>query len=180
MTKTIDCLHTSDVKTTAEGELQTCYLCGQQILITPDRKENIIKRGQIFGVKTNIHPVANHSTGLEQGGSKEPPAPPRPSRPKKRKELPQYYESNKETVLADYHLMNLKDFFRKWHLSTQYWIKLKKQWRVVGKHSGNPIASVSVLVNAEDSLPPLPAFSDKWTETVQVEWLRTYRELRLA
>lgn len=180
MSNTIDCQHTSDVKTISEGDLQTCNRCGQQIIITPDHKEKIIKRGEINGVRTNIHPLANHSTGQEPGGGEAPPPPLVPPKPKKRKELARYYETNKEALLADYHSMLLRDFRLKWHLSTSYWGKLKLKWNVKGKHprkSGNPMASVMVPVNA---LPPLPPFSDKWTEAVQVEWLRTYRELRLA
>ncbi len=60
---------------------------------------------------------------------------PVPARPKKRKQLRKYFEKNKEAILADYNSMKLILFYRRWGISTNMWIELKKDWSVQGKHT---------------------------------------------
>lgn len=56
-----------------------------------------------------------------------------PPKPKKRNKLWQYYEKNKEAIVTDYHSMTLREFFKRWRLSTSTWMKLKKMWGVSTK-----------------------------------------------
>jgi len=183
MAETVTCLHRSEVKTTSEGEVSTCCLCGQQILINLKGEEQIIKRGEINGVLTEIHPRVNQSGAAEPKRGEAPPTPAItptiPPKPKKRMGMEKYWESNKGALLADYHSMLSRDFLLKWHLSSETWSHLVEKWNVVLKRGRNS-KGVKVPGNMEASLPPLPVFSDSWHEVVQIEWLRIYKELRLA
>jgi len=59
-----------------------------------------------------------------------------PPKPRKRKLLKQYYEDNKVAVIADYQAMELREFLKKWRLSTANWATLKREWEVPGKARG--------------------------------------------
>jgi len=185
MAKTATCLHKSDVKVLREGETSTCRLCGQQILITTDGKEKVLQRGYIDGAITDIHPLVNQASA-ELGESEVSLSSEVPPKPEGRKQLEVYCENNKDAILADYRSMRLRDFFKRWHLSSTSWTRLKPKWNVKGKHGNRSkkatrhMETVKVPVNVEDSLPPLPAFSNSWPEAVQIEWLRTYTKLRLS
>lgn len=43
-----------------------------------------------------------------------------------------HFERNKEAMIADYRAMKLTDFFKKWHISSATWSKLRQAWEVVG------------------------------------------------
>ncbi len=43
------------------------------------------------------------------------------------------YDKNKESIIQDYEQLRLLDFLKKWHISSQTWLKLKKQWQITGK-----------------------------------------------
>ena len=59
---------------------------------------------------------------------------PVPARPKKKKQLRKYYEQNKDAIVADYNLMKLLLFFKKWGIGSTAWTKLKAEWGVPGKN----------------------------------------------
>ena len=103
-----------------------------------------------------------------------------------------HFEDNKEAILGDYRSLTIKEFFDKWHLNSNSWTKLKREWGVKGKykrkapfdtkvtkvHKGNSVASMGVICDeVNKGLPPFPAFSDTWPMLVQIEWLLTYKEL---
>ncbi len=74
---------------------------------------------------------------------------PVPPRPKKRKQLQKYYEQNKEAILADYNSMKLKDFFKRWDISSTAWTKLKVDWEIQGKHKKQGSKKVWALASPE-------------------------------
>ncbi len=60
-----------------------------------------------------------------------------PPKPKNRRKLKEYWEKNKEAMVADYLSMRVSSFLKKWGISSLTWQKLKKKWGVPnkGKHS---------------------------------------------
>ena len=75
---------------------------------------------------------------------------PVPARPKKRKQLPKYFEQHKEAILADYNSMKLKDFYKRWSISTTGWTKLKKDWGVQGKNKKLGSKKIEASANPEE------------------------------
>lgn len=61
---------------------------------------------------------------------------PVPPRPKKRKKLWEYFEQNKKEIIADYQSMILRDFFKRWGITTVTWKKLKDKWKISTKGPG--------------------------------------------
>lgn len=197
----INCTHHEKIDRTTN--IGTCIHCGQQIQYDFDKPKNtkIIKRGSINGVMTVMHPSSNESTA----GPVEEPLPsqaPVPPRPKKRKKLYAYHEENKESIIADYRSMKIIDFFRKWHISSVTWLKLKAKWNLTSNtqlHSAQKrlekpletptkepigripamgaITGLAALIHPLNTLPPFPAFRDEWSEAVQVKWLGVYSNL---
>ncbi|MBA7697028.1 hypothetical protein ES703_105686 [subsurface metagenome] len=189
---TVICLHKEDIRATAKGDIGICRLCGQETLYADRQEPRIIKRGYIDGVITELHPV------LHAESKPAPPAPqPReervplasekgstaPPKPKGRSKLRIYYNTNKDLILIDYYALTLGEFFKKWHLSTKNWMKLKKEWKVTPKgleRRTKVKLEPPVSISPTQSLPPLPPFDNNWTSMVKIEWLKTYKELRLA
>ena len=65
------------------------------------------------------------------------PNPEVPPRPKKRKQLPAYYEENKEAIIAAYRTLGTRQFLKVWHISTKRWMQLRKDWKEPSKGTGN-------------------------------------------
>ena len=188
-----DCQHKESCKTTADGDIGTCTICGQETLYTT-KGPKVTKRGSIGGESTAVHPVAAVSPP-----SSPPPTPPEhttsalvPPKPKKQSKWPAYWERNKEALLQDYRSLTLLKFFQKWHLSTNKWGELKKLWGVepkghiiIGGKKPGPKPRVDtpqrgiLLAPRVDSLPPFPPFDPSWISTVQIEWFQTYKALYL-
>lgn len=55
------------------------------------------------------------------------------ARPRKKTQLWQYFERQKDAMIADYESMKLGDFFSKWRISSGTWGRLKKAWNISGK-----------------------------------------------
>lgn len=108
-----------------------------------------------------------------------------PPKPKSRKKWRDYYEQNKEHIIADYKSLRLRDFFNKWHLSSAYWTKLKKEWAVAAKghrnrytsRKGIGIKSGKQAAATNVKLPPFPEFNESWAASTKEEWLRSYTEI---
>ena len=176
-----------------------------------------------------------------------------PPRPSKRKDIWKYFDSNKDQILKDYEDLKLMEFYERWRLNSNVWLKIKKRWNFTGKaprkqnpQTGPDLERVLSLnreaiiadyhrigeektlnkwgippekwaeikgkwgilgepVKAELStekpenvsenidyinigklevklidsgLPSFPAFSNDWTEAVQLRWIDAYLELK--
>ena len=101
-----------------DGPEDRCYFCGK----------NASKKEVIMAEK--------------EGTVEEKAIPPKP---RKRKKLWEYYEQNKEAMIADYQSMRVSSFFKKWGLGSLTWQKLREKWEVPnkGKHSMYKRARVS-------------------------------------
>ena len=68
------------------------------------------------------------------------------------------WEKDKEAIIADYKSMKLLDLYKKWHLNSGKWKKLKKEWNVPGKgrySHGKPIITkekVFIQVKPSDAV----------------------------
>ena len=89
-----------------------------------------------------------------------------PARPKKRKLLRQYYEQNREAILADYKSMKLKDFFKRWGISSTGWTKLKADWNVQGKHKKHGLKKQRKFAIA-DEVPASPEAPEAVARSVE-------------
>lgn len=58
---------------------------------------------------------------------------PVPTKPKNRKKLKDYWEKNKEAMVADYLSMRVSSFFRKWGISSKTWQGLREKWEIPSK-----------------------------------------------
>ncbi len=203
---TVICLHNDHIESSTY--IGTCKICGQQRYYDPEKQGEfkIIKRGRIDGKLTEITPPRRGKIqpapepDLEPASeiieevipmAKTEPAtveqPPVPPRPKKRKLLWKYFEDNKDNMIADHQSMRLIDFLDRWHICSGTWQKLKEKWNVSSKlKNGRPRSRKQAPPPAEDkvkrgdSLPLFPPFDANWVSIVQIEWLKTYKELRLA
>ena len=116
--------------------LVDCANCGQQTMIDLDRPEdtclfcgkNAREKEVIMVEKEAAEEAAEAVQSYNKG--------PVPPRPKKRKKWPEYYEENKEAIIADYHSMTVRAFFKRWSLGTTTWPKLKEKWEVPSKGRG--------------------------------------------
>lgn len=214
------CIHQEQIESFGEGiKRGTCKLCGQvreYNTLNPREKPTVIKLGRVNGAIVLPGPEDILNLSAQEAGelaaakkaqndSPPPPsetkvspgdqvaiAPPKPQG--RSRHLPKYYEDNKPAILQDYYRLKLKEFFTKWHLSTQYWQNLKKLWAVKGKGRGTKARlpksgrlsgrSSAAAERAETinrgkvTLPSFPAFNDSWAFTVQEKWFETYKELR--
>lgn len=101
-----------------------------------------------------------------------------PPRPKKRKQWPQYFEDNKEAIIQDYQVLRLKQFFTKWHISTNLWIELKERWNVAGKSRGNPLSKLKSRGKNRTDPTMFPPFNEVWSDEVKMRWLDDFVRLR--
>ena len=84
-----------------------------------------------------LHPETRKKLGLdeEKPTAESGKIPKKPDRGAGRKATAKYYEKNKEAILADYESMLLMDFFGKWGINSNKWMKLKALWKIPGKIS---------------------------------------------
>lgn len=182
---TVICLHSEYIDRATH--IGTCKLCGQERYYDPWNKAGVqlLKRGHIDGKLTMVTPPSGVSKVPVPAVKKEGKPMARstskveehsvPPRPKKWKLRAKYYEDNKDAIIADYYSIHLRDFFKRWHLSVTTWMKLKKLWSVAPK---SPLMSRPPRQHA--SPPLLPLFNNGWNFIVQIEWLKTYKELKIA
>jgi len=105
----------------------------------------------------------------------------------------QFFHDNKEAMIEDYQTMKVVAFFKKWHIATTTWAKLKRGWGVTGKgHRGGWTAISNRKANTEamqqvldepipeivkPRFPLFPSWNESWSDTVKLAWFRTYQEL---
>ena len=96
-------------------------------------------------------------------------------------------------MLENYYSMKLAEFFKRWHISSDKWQKLKKLWGLEGKRKktkpekspsatkvdkGKRVIFLGTFVVEKASvLSAFPAFDKEWSEPVQLRWLDVYRLL---
>ena len=149
--------------------LTDCVNCGSETMVYR-LEDNCQFCGKNVSKKEVTMSVENQSGAEERE--------PVPTRPKKRKHLRKYFEKNKEAILADYTSMKLKDFFKRWGISTNMWIELKKDWSVQGKHNLHATRKKS------ESPPEDPPDDGSLTEheryLILVGWQQAAREFMKA
>jgi len=151
----------------------TCKRCGQQLQYDEYERKiaQILKRGELNGVQTMVKPITlkeEAKQNKEHEEAQESPAPsslsettPAPAastpapKPRKKQKMvrhqAEYFEENKEAIIQDYHALNLRVFFKKWHISSIGWPKLKQLWNVKSKSHGNRYTSAA----AAETKPPV-------------------------
>lgn len=179
--KTVICLHSEDIVATKEGEIGTCKICKQERLYVFNQVPKVLERGYIDGIMTDIHPPGSPVHKVETEPVPEPvtKVKQKPKKPKGRKRFDKYFEDNKESILADYQSMGIKDFLSKWQIASKTWRLLKVKWGVTPKRQ-SPSALTPIKKPEDGGIPPLPPFNNVWSPQVQIEWLRTIKELNLA
>jgi len=120
-----------------DGPEDKCQFCGK----------NVSKKEVIMAGKENM---GNIVEGIGEAVIREMRNP-IPPRPKKRKLFLKYFEQNKEAILVDYNSMKLRDFFKRWGISSTGWTKLKVDWNVQGKHKKH-----SSKKEWESAIPEVP------------------------
>jgi len=167
--------------------LKLGYIDGNPVLPNPD-----------YTLRLNPEDKNNLAVATGKDELIEPGVPPKPKKGKGYlRRVEEYYEQNKEAIIQDYYLLGRAFFFSKWGLNTTTWMKLQKRWEVEAKgqthrFTGEPIktskpASVGtkeeaskVTAGSNVELPPFPEFDNSWADPVKVEWIKTYKELKLG
>ena len=132
----VDCTNCGQ-QTMVNGPEDNCQFCDKNaskkevIMPEPEKMTNKVEGVGVAIIKEMMKPV--------------------PPRPKKRKQLRQYYEQNREAILADYNSMTLLPFYRRWHISTKAWMGLKTDWSVQGKHKAHASKKVVALASTEEA-----------------------------
>jgi len=88
------------------------------------------------------------------------------------------FEKNKDEIIQDYLKLRLRDFLKKYHISSQGWAKIRDKWKVT-KVSGHQVSNVQQPDSTEHiGLPSFPIFNNKWRPDVQIAWIEAYSKLR--
>lgn len=103
-----------------------CANCGKEVLIDGP-EDRCLFCGKNASKKEVI--MAEKEAGVEERVAVPP-------KPRKRNKLWEYYEQNKEAMIADHRSMTVISFFGRWHVTASTWGKLKKQWGVQNKQPG--------------------------------------------
>lgn len=174
---TVICLHSEEIN--ASTHIGKCRLCGQSRRYDPDdpRGVTLIKRGRIDGALTMVVPPSRQDEETPPAEVVKPEQTQTPAaevkKPRSRalgkKRIAR--EANKDKIIADYHSMPLRRFLAEHHMCPTTWGRLKTDWGVPPK---------AWRTRVKHSTPQLPSFNEKWPPSVQVEWLKTYKELALA
>ena len=134
----------------ADCWLEECVNCGKSTMVDSYGDncqfcgKNVSKK-EVIMVKENM--VYQETSFSEERR-------PVPEKPKKRGEkLKAYWENNKTDILADYQSMPLREFFKRWHIATTTWPKLKELWHVESKW-GSRGAKVEAPRPAQEKASP--------------------------
>ena len=154
--------------------LVVCANCGKQTMVNGPEdncqfcNKNATKK-EVIVVKTN-----------KNVGEREPV----PPRPKKRKLLRQYYEQNREAILADYNSMTLLPFYKRWGISSNMWVELKREWEIPGKYKKHDSKKIEALASPEATEPVATSVDSPLTEhehyLVLLGWQQAAREFLKA
>lgn len=251
MAETVVCIHRTDVKTIAVGDLETCRICGQELLCSEGQKPKVLKRGYIDGVMTEIYPPKQRppEPPPEQPKSQRPPnwgemtmqekarwydehkeeilnairekgktaarkewgintstwhtliprlegTPIRrkrkghepdsdvPARPRKLspQAIHKYFKKHNQAILNDFKTLGEMATRRRWGISGSAWKRMIARWVEAGLIEESPVVqeSISPAAKTDAQLPSLPPFERTLDPLVQVEWLKTYKDLKLA
>jgi len=107
----VDCVNCGK-QVEINGPEDICYWCGKNA----SKKEDIMQENKERTVETGAIPP----------------------KPKKRGKVWEYFDQNREAMVADYHSMKLMDFFKKWAITSNTWLRLKKKWGVENKGKKRP------------------------------------------
>jgi len=107
------------------------------------------------------------------------------------REQHQYYEEQKEQILADLRSIGRPATRKKWNLTSSTIHQLESRWitpqemkeitvqsqkeRRAGDRKQK--SSTTQEENTHDHLPLFPEFSNEWGEPVQLKWLEVYEQL---
>jgi hypothetical protein len=91
-------------------------------------------------------------------------------------------EKDKEVMIEDYNNMPLMDFYKKHHISSNLWARLKKEWGIKGKNARKTVSSetndpVIGIKRPAGPIFTLPGWNEAWGDLVKVEWLKTVATL---
>lgn len=114
-----------------------CVSCGKQTLVDGEPGERCLFCGE--PVSSPVQRILSEIINKKEVSMQEKPV---KSKPEKRKRRREYFEQNKEAMLADYYLLPIGEFLKKWALSSTTWVNLKRKWNVVSKNTrltGTPI-----------------------------------------
>ncbi len=124
----VDCANCG-TQTMITGPEDSCQFCGEnaskKAAVVSETTENVLETTE------NVL-KATKAVGEAVTRELRKPVPPKPKGMKKRAA---YWDKHKEEIIADYQLMSLRDFFARWHISTNLWLELKKAWKVQGKQA---------------------------------------------
>jgi len=204
----VKCRHQEEVTSTPSApgiEIGFCSKCGQTIQYNHKGMSTTVtvtKLGRIDGnvvlprpgyrlllsdVDINDLKTASSSAAPSAEGPafEEEVAPPAPvPRKLKREEHREYWEQNRHDIIEDYYKMTQLVFFEKWGLSSNGWMKLRKEWEVAPKGLVNRYTRFKKPDEAKpkssQALPEFPKFNEGWTPAVKIEWFRSYKEIMLA
>jgi len=164
----------------------------EAVKLAEDYNKSEGKEGQ--GHMVIAEAIKEENLGVGEEDNDPLPVPPRP---KGKKQLWQYFEENKEAILQDYQSLKLKEFYKKWRMTSTTWTKLKRDWNLLGKsprkftlqkgttkprkHKGPP--GIEMVNNAlkeqrANHLPAFPEFNEQWSDYVKVNWFETYQALK--
>ena len=138
-----------------------CVNCGKQVLIEDNtsicywcHKNASKKEGKTMERSTTgeapavaVPSTAEGADATAMVSESVPAAVPR--RPKKRAALRGYLNQNKDDIIADYHAMRVNDFLIRWHITSNSWIKLKKEWGVPNRSGTGPKKREAPRVTSE-------------------------------
>jgi hypothetical protein len=119
--------------------------------------------------------------------------------------LKQYYETNREAIIADFNKLGEKAMLARWKISECGWTNMAVRWGLVKSETKSVIETDKPRVKTEKpisppgvkvqdnpfilsgrfclhetctaELPPLPPFNDSWFNETKVKWLEVYGEL---
>jgi len=85
-----------------------------------------------------------------------------------------FYQANKKEMIADLRVMASADFLVKWPVSSKTISHLKSDplWLDTAR------TAAASQKPSTDRTPPLPPFSAKWSEAVQLKWLEVWSARR--
>jgi hypothetical protein len=91
-----------------------------------------------------------------------------------------FYEKNKDSIIADLLHLGKPATRRKWRIPKGSLPRLMKKWLTPEQEAA--VNNVGLKAQPETGhsdggMPELPAFSDTWDPTVQVKWLEIYGKL---
>ncbi len=179
---------------------EKCYWCGNVI-----RPLNTVKETsrEVTEMSENVSKTAENSPA--------DPIPPKPDttglNPRQRNSLiHDYYEENKERILAEFNLLPPEEqelatnsMTKRWEIGSSAWSVIRARWmpqrftmpewktksrakptapkKAPSPADKKPAAEKPPAQPREKGLPALPTWNEEWTSTVKIAWFETLVEL---